>query len=322
MPIVGKYFPSQREQEKVFLLLRRHWFTYFGFVFIAFVMSIPLIVLIIYWIISPEAFTGAGGNIAILGGFIYILFVLAVMLYGFIDYYLDVYIITNERIVNVEQNGFFRREISELHLHQIQDVSAKVKGLFPTIMHYGDIFIQTAGERENFVFQSVPNPYRVSKTIVDLHETQLAEREKEIREEVVEDTSNILSNGETKSNSNEEPDSGFTRDSFDMESVNPASFATARKRTKKYLSGEELEVTDIERRAENQIMLENSKHILEKLDQDKATDLSNSAEKEKKVSSDKSDKINEAPAISKQKSIKASNGKDEGEMHEGEEIDI
>lgn len=77
------------------------------------------------------------------------------MFYGFIDYYLDVYIITNERIVNIEQNGFFKREISELHLHQIQDVSAKVNGFLPTIMHYGDVFIQTAAERENFVFANL-----------------------------------------------------------------------------------------------------------------------------------------------------------------------
>ena len=169
MPIKGRYFPSQKPEEKIFLLLRRHWFTYVAFLVIAAVMSIPLFALLVYWLINPQVFTPALINLAILGSSAYFLFIVALLFFGFIDYYLDVYIVTNERIVDIEQNGFFKRKISELHLHQVQDVNAQVKGLFATIMHYGDIYIQTAGERENFIFNSVPNPYRISKIIVDLH---------------------------------------------------------------------------------------------------------------------------------------------------------
>lgn len=175
MPIVGKFFPSQKSKEQVFLLLRRHWFTYVAFLAIAAVMSIPLFVLVIYWLTAPEVFSEVIANIAVLTGSAYLLFIVALLLYGFIDYYLDVYIVTNERIVSVEQDGFFKRKISELYLSNVQDVNAQVNGPFATFVNYGDINIQTAGERPNFLFKSIPRPYRISKIIVDLHEAILEE---------------------------------------------------------------------------------------------------------------------------------------------------
>lgn len=290
MPIVGKFFPSQKSEEKVFLLLRRHWFTYFGFVVVAAIMSIPLIGIIIWWISVPENFANANGNMVILGTFSYSLFVIGLMLYGFIDYYLDVYIITNERIVSVEQNGFFRREISELHLHQIQDVSARVDGFFPTLIHYGDVYIQTAGERENFIFKAVPNPYKVSKLIVDLHELQLEEMAREERGEKT-----------------------ISKVNLDMENVDPEVFSLARSRTKEFLNGEELEETAIKGEVEDEISRTKNKTVLggvdgaiKRLDESGVFPEAENG----KISPMSSDSAANSPSRS------------EGEMHEGEEVDI
>ena len=164
-----KLFPAQEESEKVFLLVRRHWFTYAMFWFFGLLVLAPIIGVSIYWFYHPDLSLLAG-NIIILGGSVYILCVLALLLYGFIDYYLDIYIVTDRRIVDIKQNGFFNREISELYLREVQDVKAKVDGFFPTTLHYGQVIIQTAGEIENFIFDSVSHPYAISKKIMDLHE--------------------------------------------------------------------------------------------------------------------------------------------------------
>ncbi len=295
MPIVGKFFPSQKSQEKVFLLLRRHWFTYFGFVAVSFIMSIPIFILIAYWINNPEIFAGNMGNIAIAAVFAYTLFGLGLMLYGFIDYYLDVYIVTNERIVNIEQNGFFRREISELNLHQVQDVSAKVNGFFPTMMHYGNIFIQTAGERENFIFKSIPNPYRVSKLIVDLHEAQLDEREEniksnEVAEPMSEDKSeNIIS-------------------SSNLGEINPKYFSLARKRTKKFLKGDIIEETGISDQYRDELASVQSEKLLSNIDKQ-----INKKEVQKKNNVKKTNKTADNTSMSVDGEEKV-----EGELHENE----
>lgn len=295
MPIVGKFFPSQKSQEKVFLLLRRHWFTYFGFVFVAFIMSIPILALIIFWINRPDYFSSELGSAVIIAVFSYILFALGVMLYGFIDYYLDVYIVTNERIVDVEQNGFFKRKISELHLHQIQDVSAKVEGIFPTMLHYGNILIQTAGERENFVFQSIPNPYRVSKLIADLHEAQIQERMLETEAKVIKNTDESTA------------DNAADR-VLDAEITNPMLLSEVRNKTKEFLkadsNGEEIIKTEIE----NNIFKDQGDKML------------------KNINNNHQEKVDQNNKITASKNAKNLNSKkskkSEGEMHENEQIDI
>jgi uncharacterized membrane protein YdbT with pleckstrin-like domain len=64
-------------------------------------------------------------------------FMLVIWIYGFmiwIDYYFDIWIITSERIINIEQKGMFTRKVSELRFQKIQDVTTEVIGFLPTIL--------------------------------------------------------------------------------------------------------------------------------------------------------------------------------------------
>lgn len=173
MATKDRYFPTQEVGEKIFLLIRRHWVVFATLAFFIFIMSLPLIALGVYWLISPEVFAGNLGNFIIIFASVYALIILGLCLYGFVNYYLDVYIITNERLVDIKQNGFFRREIAEVHFRQVQDVEAKVEGFLGTMLHYGNVYIQTAGERENFVLEDIPHPYTISKKIAELHQKQV-----------------------------------------------------------------------------------------------------------------------------------------------------
>jgi len=168
-----KLFPSQEKEEKVFLLIRKHWFNYVPFVLIGLFMLIPVALAAYYLIFYGQSLGLEVRLTIIMLVSAYLLTTLGLQLYGFVSYYLDVYIVTDRRIVDIEQAGFFHRQISELHLRQVQDVNAKINGIFPTLLHYGDVIIQTAGERENFQFFSIPNPYLISKRIINLHEHHL-----------------------------------------------------------------------------------------------------------------------------------------------------
>lgn len=245
----------------------------------------------------PDSFSAVAINITILGSSAYLLFIIGLLLYGFIDYYLDVYIVTNERIVDIAQDGFFRRSISELYLREVQDVSATVKGIFPTTMHYGDITIQTAGERPNFVFKNVPNPYKISKIIVDLHEAAI-EGDKDNEGSKVSDSDAIKV-------LEEDEGSGFKIDS-DAASL-------ARKRTKDFVKGEELVETELAEEASESIEDQRSRNLIEKIDSSpkKETEAS---EIKKNNNDSKSDKTGTNLANSDKSST--------GEMHENEEIDI
>ena len=176
-----KLFPAQEKSELVLDIIRRHWFVYLPFLFLATVMLIPIMIGVYLWFNGTVVIAPGWENIIILATSIYLLLIQALMIYGFVDYYLDVYIVTDRRIVDISQNGFFKRSISELNLRQIQDVSANVSGFASTLLHFGDVHIQTAAERPNFSFLGVPHPYEVSKKILDLHEAYLQRIERKGR---------------------------------------------------------------------------------------------------------------------------------------------
>lgn len=165
-----KYFPTQAAEEKIFLLIRKHWFNYIIFIFLAVLILIPVITVIIYLVLNQGQISVEIAILLTIAASLALMFLMGVELYGFINFYLDVYIVTDQRLVDISQNGMFNRHISELQIRQVQDVSAHVEGFFDTILHFGDVYIETAGNRENFIFSSIPHPYTVSKLIVDLHE--------------------------------------------------------------------------------------------------------------------------------------------------------
>jgi len=180
-----KHLPNQREFEKTMFALRRHWIVPVAITFIFFLLAaIPVI---FYYLVQ----TTNPGLIA--GPISYPLFVLAVSAYSLaillfyfnslIDYYLDVWIVTNERIISIEQKGLFSRTIAELKLYRIQDVKAEVHGIIATILDYGEVTVQTAAEETHFEFKRLPSPYKMSRQILELIEQDREKHLEEIKEE-------------------------------------------------------------------------------------------------------------------------------------------
>ena len=88
-----------------------------------------------------------------------------VAFYKFIFWYFNVYLVTSERVVDIDFKGLLNKETSYARLRQIQDISPKIVGFFETFFHYGDVFIQTAAERPEFDFKNVANPDLVAQEI-------------------------------------------------------------------------------------------------------------------------------------------------------------
>jgi uncharacterized membrane protein YdbT with pleckstrin-like domain len=169
-------FPTQQPDEKILILKRRHWLIA-GFIIIryAFFLLAPLILYVLVFNLLPlitDRLTQSlySGPIAILALSLYYLLVWVLFFHAWLDYYLDVWIVTNTRIVNIIQNGLFSRSIAEAKLYRLQDVQAEVHGLLPTFFHYGNITIQTAGNETFAIFEQVPSPYETSREILKLAE--------------------------------------------------------------------------------------------------------------------------------------------------------
>lgn len=149
--------PQSREHETTRVMLRRHPAT-FAWVLLRFVVL--LVVPIAIFAISASlrdhiAQADALGIALVLGAACYLLFVGLLLLHSWLLYYLDVWFVTNQRVV------------SELPLDQIQDITVEVRGILPTMLHYGDIIVQTAGETPRFCLDNIPNPQAVAHLIME-----------------------------------------------------------------------------------------------------------------------------------------------------------
>lgn len=166
------HLPGSTQQEQTKAVLRRHWVTLISLAFaFVLVLFLPLIVISAIQFTSPTFFDDpVRTTLLILGLSIFFLYAWLFLFQNYIDYHLDVWIVTNRRILNIEQHGLFARTVSELRLFRVQDVTAEVKGFLHTMLDFGDVFIQTAGEKERFQFEDISHPNQVSKMILDLSE--------------------------------------------------------------------------------------------------------------------------------------------------------
>jgi uncharacterized membrane protein YdbT with pleckstrin-like domain len=99
----------------------------------------------------------------ILSLFLLILQQIAVVI--FINYYLDCWIITNERTISTELKTLFSRNVSSISHDKIQDITVEVKGFLQTFLKYGNLQIQTAGEFNKFIFKEIPEPYETKELL-------------------------------------------------------------------------------------------------------------------------------------------------------------
>jgi hypothetical protein len=98
-------------------------------------------------------------------------------LWYFHNFYLSLQLVTTDRVLDIDQKGIFKREVNELAISNIQDVTYKQNGLLPSLLGYGEVIIKTAsielGSNNNntvggFVFENCPDPSKVAGIISDL----------------------------------------------------------------------------------------------------------------------------------------------------------
>ena len=90
------------------------------------------------------------------------------------QYYLDLWILTDRRIIVIDQVYFFNRKVSNFRLERLQDINVSISGLIPTLLDYGTIRAQTASESEsNFESKYLPDPRGLQSQIQQAMDARL-----------------------------------------------------------------------------------------------------------------------------------------------------
>lgn len=162
--------------EKVILVLRKHWFVLAmeGFVF-GFLALLPLAAMMIGGSVLNLGFDSPLATIVTAA---YVIWLIALWIGFFIfwtDYYLDIWIITDKRIIDIEQQGLFSRTTSALRHDNIQDSTISQPGLIASLLGFGTIQVQSAAADVEIVIPYARSPQRVKELIMNLHDKTLDE---------------------------------------------------------------------------------------------------------------------------------------------------
>ena len=137
-----------REWERVEMVVRRHWivFAVIGFIFFLWIiLSFSLYAIFGGWLINHLV------NICFWLSFSICLYI------GWLNHELDLFVITNNRIIGIEQISFLNRTVSETILGQLQEVNSHTQWFFANVFNFGSLDIQTAGNKTTLTMGIVPD---------------------------------------------------------------------------------------------------------------------------------------------------------------------
>ena len=152
-----KYFDDQLDDEEVLFVFRKHPIVMRKGIIIS---MLALLAGTFPSLIKPEYSYLFGGLAA---GF-----VLSVLLYMpyWISWHYSVYIVTDQRLIQINQKGFWKRSVVDIGLPQIQMVNYEVGGLQETLLGYGTIMMQTfVGD---LIIHDVHHPAKIQKKLLTI----------------------------------------------------------------------------------------------------------------------------------------------------------
>lgn len=150
-------FPGQHEGEVVQLVFHQHPIVMrkaliYGLLLILLSVLPPL-----FWPLAQWAWWPA---------FAALILVTAYWFYHWVGWYYTVYIVTDERLIEIKQCGFFNRKVVEYGHDKIQNINYHIKGLQAVMFKYGDLTAQTyVGDLE---MKMIYNPVAVHSKLIEV----------------------------------------------------------------------------------------------------------------------------------------------------------
>lgn len=146
--------------ESVVLVVRRHWFF----------LVMPLVAALLAMLVPPAlllALVALTDGPKALDAVLLLMSLAYAVALGVRAYFIwyawahDVWVITNQRLVDGQKPDWFHEKVSTADLVQVQDVGLDRVGLLATLLKFGDLRVQTAAEIEQFILRKIPRPQDV-----------------------------------------------------------------------------------------------------------------------------------------------------------------
>lgn len=166
-----------KEQERIIRIIKRYGLTLFWSWLVVFVLlAVPFFFM--FWLFQHDWW---GISLFVLP------ILLSLLLLGktIFVWQRNVLIITTHRLVDIDQKGFFHKEISRVSYDQVEDVSGSIKGFWGTIFRYGNIIIQTGNGKVEVIIDRIKQPVHVQEEIQEMRDRFMSKYVHNYSEDVV-----------------------------------------------------------------------------------------------------------------------------------------
>lgn len=167
---IGIHFQTQKPHESIILFLRSHFITNSSWIiFTVILLTLPIIIIFLLPLFRIDFLSSP-----LVTRFITIyvlLYYLMVSSYAFINFlhwFYNVFLVSSERVIDIDYSDIVIHNIAVTSLTHIQDVNYHQSGFISTFFNYGNLFVQTAGNEKNFEALSIPKPREATHIIGDL----------------------------------------------------------------------------------------------------------------------------------------------------------
>ena len=171
-------FPGLHETENAVFFIRKQWTAYIQ-VATKFIIGLVILFLFSYFLVNKFPKESISYFLLVEGMLFYILWLWWTTFIGWLDEELDIFVITNERIIDTTQSAFLAIEIASADLDQVQDVRGKIAGFLGGLFRFGNLEVQTAGSKILFLMDHVEHPERYIDEIIELKNRYIAKQNSE-----------------------------------------------------------------------------------------------------------------------------------------------
>lgn len=157
------HFEDQEPDEKIIIFVRPHLITNLKWFLLVVLMSLvpPFVFIFLDFSFIPF-------NFLFVGLLTWYLLTFAFAFERFLVWFFNVEIVTNKRIIDVDIHSLLMRNITQMPIRNIQDITTETAGFMRSLLAFGDVRVQTAGSVPEIKFEAIPYPNKVSQMLNDL----------------------------------------------------------------------------------------------------------------------------------------------------------
>lgn len=156
--------------ERVLRKVNRHWVDLLP-------VAVSTSVLLIIVVVGATAYGMYGNQLpafppALVVMVLFLILIIALLIFavGIFVYRQNYLVLTNLHLIQVEQKGLFNRAVAQLSLARVQDVTGRRSGMLATLLNFGNVEVQSAGEKDKFTFRNAPAPQQLADQCLEAHE--------------------------------------------------------------------------------------------------------------------------------------------------------